>query len=67
MSNPELKNVEFWEELSRERFDSLKRKTMAMIPLTRVVDTLVIHIESEGSYVGKVLSAMRGKENIVWK
>ena len=57
------------DELFVEKEDRklLFAKRWLMIPLTRAIDTLVLHIESKDSYVGKALSSMKGRENIIWK
>ena len=41
-------------------------KQWLMIPLTRAIDTLVLHVEDEDSYVGRALRSMEGKDNITW-
>ena len=49
--------------------DTLKlmlAKQWLMIPLTRAIDTLVLHVEDEDSYVGRALRSMEGKDNITW-
>jgi len=48
----------FYEE-EAAAFDYAKR--WLMIPLTRAIDTLVIHINSESSYIGGVLSELHRK------
>lgn len=49
--------------------DTLKlmlAKQWLMIPLTRAIDTLVLHVEDEDSYVGRALRSMESKDNITW-
>jgi len=43
-------------------------KRWLMIPLTRAIDTLVIHVSDESSYVGGVLKELHGRypEDIQW-
>ena len=41
-------------------------KQWLMIPLTRAIDTLVLHVESEDSPIGRVLSRMKDRDNITW-
>jgi hypothetical protein len=45
---------------------TLHAKRWMMIPLTRAIDTLVLHVESKDSYVGNILFSMRSDENIEW-
>ena len=41
-------------------------KRWMMIPLTRAIDTLVLHVESKESYIGRALDSMRDDESIQW-
>ena len=41
-------------------------KRWMMIPLTRAIDTLILHVDSKDSYVGQALFSMRDDENIEW-
>ena len=47
-----------------------QRKVIAnqwlMIPLSRAIDTLVIHLEQSDSYLGSILQDMKGRENLSW-
>ena len=44
----------------------LLAKRWMMIPLTRAIDTLILHVDSKDSYVGQALFSMRDDENIEW-
>jgi hypothetical protein len=41
-------------------------KQWLMIPMTRAIDTLVLHVESTDSFVGAALREMDGRENIIF-
>ncbi|XXK22293.1 hypothetical protein ACMAY5_00665 [Arenicellales bacterium nBUS_48] len=58
----------FQDELFHTEED--QRKVIAnqwlMIPLSRAIDTLVIHLERKDSYLGSILEEMKGRENLSW-
>jgi len=37
-----------------------------MIPLSRAIDTLVIHVEDKNSSLGSILQEMKGREHLTW-
>ena len=69
LSNAEIDRSElnlFYKE-EEATIDYAKR--WLMIPLTRAIDTLVIHISDKNSYIGKVLQDLRKKfpDDVKWE
>ena len=64
ISNEEKSNLFFNEQEAALDF----AKKWLMIPLTRAIDTLVLHVSNKKSYVGNVLQDLRTKhpEDITW-